>query len=143
MSSTILAAGAVVWRKSEKKKIEVVIIHRPKPLTSPLARAMEFLEVAPRAGPSYCSPRSAHAGFRVSDGTPSNEAKPWQTGAMCWKFPIRMSGNWWETCYDLGQMLRLWRLRTYVVGLSARCMRRWDGMFEPSSCIEIKNRIKK
>jgi len=30
MSSTILAAGAVVWRKNEKKKIEVVIIHRPK-----------------------------------------------------------------------------------------------------------------
>ena len=30
MSSPILAAGAVVWRKSEKEKIEVVIIHRPK-----------------------------------------------------------------------------------------------------------------
>ena len=30
MSSTILAAGAVVWRRSEKKKIEVAIIHRPK-----------------------------------------------------------------------------------------------------------------
>ena len=30
MSSPILAAGAVLWRKSEKKKIEVLIIHRPK-----------------------------------------------------------------------------------------------------------------
>ena len=30
MSSPILAAGAVLWRKNEKKKIEVVIIHRPK-----------------------------------------------------------------------------------------------------------------
>jgi 8-oxo-(d)GTP phosphatase len=30
MSATILAAGAVLWRKSEKKKIEVLIIHRPK-----------------------------------------------------------------------------------------------------------------
>ena len=30
MSLTILAAGAVVWRKSKKNKIEVVIIHRPK-----------------------------------------------------------------------------------------------------------------
>jgi 8-oxo-dGTP diphosphatase len=30
MSSQILAAGAVLWRKSEKKKIEVIIIHRPK-----------------------------------------------------------------------------------------------------------------
>ena len=30
MSSQILAAGAVLWRKSEKKKIEVLIIHRPK-----------------------------------------------------------------------------------------------------------------
>jgi len=30
MSSVILAAGAVIWRKNEKKKIEVVIIHRPK-----------------------------------------------------------------------------------------------------------------
>ena len=30
MSATILAAGAVLWRKGEKKKIEVVIIHRPK-----------------------------------------------------------------------------------------------------------------
>ena len=30
MSSPILAAGAVVWRRSEKKKIEVAIIHRPK-----------------------------------------------------------------------------------------------------------------
>jgi len=30
MSSPILAAGAVLWRKSKKKKIEVLIIHRPK-----------------------------------------------------------------------------------------------------------------
>jgi 8-oxo-dGTP diphosphatase len=30
MSATILAAGAVLWRKGEKKKIEVLIIHRPK-----------------------------------------------------------------------------------------------------------------
>ncbi len=30
MISPILAAGAVLWRKSEKKKIEVLIIHRPK-----------------------------------------------------------------------------------------------------------------
>ena len=30
MSATILAAGAVLWCKSEKKKIEVLIIHRPK-----------------------------------------------------------------------------------------------------------------
>ena len=30
MSSPILAAGAVLWRKSEKKKTEVLIIHRPK-----------------------------------------------------------------------------------------------------------------
>ena len=30
MSSPILAAGAVLWRKSEKKKMEVLIIHRPK-----------------------------------------------------------------------------------------------------------------
>jgi 8-oxo-dGTP diphosphatase len=30
MSSPILAAGAVLWRKNEKKKIEVIIIHRPK-----------------------------------------------------------------------------------------------------------------
>jgi len=30
MSSPILAAGAVLWRKSEKKKIEVLIIHRSK-----------------------------------------------------------------------------------------------------------------
>jgi 8-oxo-dGTP diphosphatase len=30
MSAAILAAGAVLWRKSEKKKIEVLIIHRPK-----------------------------------------------------------------------------------------------------------------
>ena len=30
MSAIILAAGAVLWRKSEKKKTEVLIIHRPK-----------------------------------------------------------------------------------------------------------------
>ena len=30
MSKSILAAGALVWRKSEKKKIELAIIHRPK-----------------------------------------------------------------------------------------------------------------
>jgi 8-oxo-dGTP diphosphatase len=30
MSATILAAGAVLWRRGEKKKIEVLIIHRPK-----------------------------------------------------------------------------------------------------------------
>ena len=30
MSAAILAAGAVLWRKGEKKKIEVLIIHRPK-----------------------------------------------------------------------------------------------------------------
>jgi 8-oxo-(d)GTP phosphatase len=30
MISPILAAGAVLWRKSEKQKIEVLIIHRPK-----------------------------------------------------------------------------------------------------------------
>ena len=30
MSSPILAAGAVLWRKSKKKKIEVLVIHRPK-----------------------------------------------------------------------------------------------------------------
>ena len=30
MSATILAAGAVLWRKGDKKKIEVLIIHRPK-----------------------------------------------------------------------------------------------------------------
>jgi 8-oxo-dGTP diphosphatase len=30
MSATILAAGAVLWRKGEKKKIEVLVIHRPK-----------------------------------------------------------------------------------------------------------------
>lgn len=30
MSAPILAAGAILWRKSEKKKIEVAIIHRPK-----------------------------------------------------------------------------------------------------------------
>ncbi len=30
MSESILAAGALVWRKSEKKKIELAIIHRPK-----------------------------------------------------------------------------------------------------------------
>jgi 8-oxo-(d)GTP phosphatase len=30
MSAIILAAGAVLWRKSEKKETEVLIIHRPK-----------------------------------------------------------------------------------------------------------------
>jgi 8-oxo-dGTP diphosphatase len=30
MSETVLAAGGVVWRRNENKKIEVVVIHRPK-----------------------------------------------------------------------------------------------------------------
>ena len=30
MSETVLAAGGVVWRRNENKKIEVVIVHRPK-----------------------------------------------------------------------------------------------------------------
>lgn len=30
MSKTIIAAGAVVWRKSESGQVEVVVIHRPK-----------------------------------------------------------------------------------------------------------------
>ena len=30
MSKTIIAAGAVVWRKSESGQVEVVLIHRPK-----------------------------------------------------------------------------------------------------------------
>lgn len=30
MSKSILAAGALVWRKSKEKKVEIAIIHRPK-----------------------------------------------------------------------------------------------------------------
>ena len=30
MSKIILAAGALVWRKSKEKKIEIAVIHRPK-----------------------------------------------------------------------------------------------------------------
>jgi 8-oxo-dGTP diphosphatase len=30
MSETVLAAGGVVWRRNGNKKIEVVVIHRPK-----------------------------------------------------------------------------------------------------------------
>jgi len=30
MSETVLAAGGVVWRRNKNKKIEVVVIHRPK-----------------------------------------------------------------------------------------------------------------
>jgi len=30
VSKTIIAAGAVVWRKSESGQVEVVVIHRPK-----------------------------------------------------------------------------------------------------------------